>query len=84
MSPSRVAGAPIIFADFRNLKVHCPYVAFMPQWDFLDFLADKARAYPHFRLMMNAKSPGWRWILTGCSACTSLPPKDRCRSGLNS
>ncbi|SON58631.1 hypothetical protein MSIMFI_00109 [Mycobacterium simulans] len=58
MSPSRVAGALITFADFRNLKVHCPYVAFMPQWDFLDFLADKARAYPHFRLMMNAEVTG--------------------------
>jgi 2-polyprenyl-6-methoxyphenol hydroxylase-like FAD-dependent oxidoreductase len=51
-------GSPITFADFSRLKVHCPYVAFMPQWDFLDFLADKARAYPNFRLMMNAEVTG--------------------------
>jgi 2-polyprenyl-6-methoxyphenol hydroxylase-like FAD-dependent oxidoreductase len=30
-------------------------VAFMPQWDFLDFLADRAKAYPNFRLMLNAE-----------------------------
>jgi 2-polyprenyl-6-methoxyphenol hydroxylase-like FAD-dependent oxidoreductase len=53
-----VAGTPITFADFRRLKVHCPYVAFMPQWDFLDFLANKARDYPNFRLMMNAEVTG--------------------------
>jgi 2-polyprenyl-6-methoxyphenol hydroxylase-like FAD-dependent oxidoreductase len=48
-----MAGTPITFADFRRLKVRCPYVAFMPQWDFLDFLANKARAYRTFQLMMN-------------------------------
>jgi 2-polyprenyl-6-methoxyphenol hydroxylase-like FAD-dependent oxidoreductase len=48
-----MAGAPVTFADFDRLKVRCPYVAFMPQWDFLDFLANKAGAYRSFRLMMN-------------------------------
>jgi 2-polyprenyl-6-methoxyphenol hydroxylase-like FAD-dependent oxidoreductase len=50
-----VGGNAITFADFGKLKVHCRYVAFMPQWDFLDFLAENARAYPNFRLMMNAE-----------------------------
>jgi 2-polyprenyl-6-methoxyphenol hydroxylase-like FAD-dependent oxidoreductase len=49
-----MAGEPITFADFRGLKVCCPYVAFLPQWDFLDFLANKAHTYRTFRLMMNA------------------------------
>jgi 2-polyprenyl-6-methoxyphenol hydroxylase-like FAD-dependent oxidoreductase len=53
-----MAGAPITFADFRRLKVCCPYVAFMPQWDFLDFLAGKGRAYRGFRLLMNAEVTG--------------------------
>lgn len=53
-----MAGAPITFADFHRLKVRCPYVAFMPQWDFLDFLANKARAYPGFRLLMNCEVTG--------------------------
>lgn len=51
-----MAGAPVTFADFSRLKVRCPYVAFMPQWDFLDFLADKARAHDCFRLMMNVEA----------------------------
>jgi 2-polyprenyl-6-methoxyphenol hydroxylase-like FAD-dependent oxidoreductase len=51
----KVAGNAITFADFTRLKVRCPYIAFMPQWDFLNFLADKARAYPSFRLMMDTE-----------------------------
>lgn len=43
---------PIKIADFSKLKVHCPYIAFMPQWDFLDFLAKTAKQYPNFKLSM--------------------------------
>jgi 2-polyprenyl-6-methoxyphenol hydroxylase-like FAD-dependent oxidoreductase len=39
-------------ADFRHLPVHHKFVAFMPQWDFLDFLSEKARRYPTFTLKM--------------------------------
>ncbi|WP_262391664.1 FAD-dependent oxidoreductase [Nocardiopsis sp. CNR-923] len=46
-------GAPVTFADFRRLPVHHPYVAFMPQWDFLGFLAAKGRELPSFRLLMS-------------------------------
>jgi len=46
-----VAGRLFTVADFRKLRVRCPYVAFMPQWHFLDFLAEKARQYPTFRLL---------------------------------
>ncbi|WP_116245702.1 FAD-dependent oxidoreductase [Nocardiopsis sp. FIRDI 009] len=46
-------GRPVTFADFRRLPVHHPYVAFMPQWDFLDFLAEKGRRFPSFRLLMS-------------------------------
>jgi 2-polyprenyl-6-methoxyphenol hydroxylase-like FAD-dependent oxidoreductase len=42
-------------ADFRDLKTRFPYLAFMPQWDFLDFVTDEARRYPNFRLEMNAE-----------------------------
>ncbi|KAB1896005.1 FAD-dependent monooxygenase, partial [Micrococcus luteus] len=31
------------------------YVAFMPQWDFLDFIAEEARAYPSFELIREAQ-----------------------------
>ena len=44
--------------DFRHLPTACKYVVFMPQWDFLNFLADKANRYPSFRLEMNAEATG--------------------------
>jgi len=40
-------------ANFKWLKVVAPYVAMIPQWDFLAFLADHARRYPNFRLEMS-------------------------------
>jgi 2-polyprenyl-6-methoxyphenol hydroxylase-like FAD-dependent oxidoreductase len=46
------------FGDFRVLKwlgFKQPYIALMPQWDFLDFLAEKASAYPEFTLVRNAE-----------------------------
>jgi 2-polyprenyl-6-methoxyphenol hydroxylase-like FAD-dependent oxidoreductase len=42
-------------ADFRHLPTRCRFVALMPQWDFLDFLVEKARAYPSFHLRMEAE-----------------------------
>jgi 2-polyprenyl-6-methoxyphenol hydroxylase-like FAD-dependent oxidoreductase len=42
-------------ADFSHLKTRFPYLAFMPQWDFLDFVTDEAGRYPNFRLEMNAE-----------------------------
>lgn len=42
-------------ADFSHLPVRCPYIAFMPQWDFLNFLAERAGRYPTFKLRMQAE-----------------------------
>ncbi|GAA2420577.1 FAD-dependent oxidoreductase [Mycolicibacterium llatzerense] len=44
--------------DFRHLPTACKYVVFMPQWDFLNFLADKANHYPSFQLAMNTEVTG--------------------------
>jgi 2-polyprenyl-6-methoxyphenol hydroxylase-like FAD-dependent oxidoreductase len=41
--------------DFSHLPTRCKFIAFMPQWDFLDFLTDHAREYPHFQLRMEAE-----------------------------
>jgi 2-polyprenyl-6-methoxyphenol hydroxylase-like FAD-dependent oxidoreductase len=41
-----------IAADFSHLPVKCKFVALMPQWDFLNFIAEKARRYPAFQLKM--------------------------------
>jgi 2-polyprenyl-6-methoxyphenol hydroxylase-like FAD-dependent oxidoreductase len=43
-------------ADFTHLPTICKYVALMPQWDFLDFIAAKGGAYPHFHLHMNTEA----------------------------
>ena len=45
----------IVLADFSHLPTHCRFIALMPQWDFLDFLADQARRYPGFHLRMLAR-----------------------------
>ena len=42
-------------ADFSHLPTRCKFIALMPQWDFLDFLAEHARRYPTFRLLMRAE-----------------------------
>ena len=39
-------------ADFSHLRVRAPFIAMMPQWDFLNFLAEKGRQYPGFALHM--------------------------------
>ncbi|HEU4958922.1 MAG TPA: FAD-dependent oxidoreductase [Sphingomonas sp.] len=46
----RVAGRDLPVADFRHLPVVAPYIALMPQWDFLDFVAEVAGRYPNFTL----------------------------------
>lgn len=42
-------------ADFSHLPTKCKFIALVPQWDFLDFLADHARQYPTFKLIMGAE-----------------------------
>ncbi|MGD8809246.1 MAG: FAD-dependent oxidoreductase, partial [Gammaproteobacteria bacterium] len=42
----------LTLGDFRHLPTACGYIAFMPQWHFLDFLARKGAAYPGFALRM--------------------------------
>jgi 2-polyprenyl-6-methoxyphenol hydroxylase-like FAD-dependent oxidoreductase len=51
----------IHIADFTHLPVKCPYVALMPQWDFLNFLSSYARRYPGFRLRMEAEVTDLLW-----------------------
>ncbi|MEA3013521.1 MAG: hypothetical protein QOD42_2066 [Sphingomonadales bacterium] len=53
---ARVADERITIADLSHLPVKCPFVAMMPQWEFLDFLADAAKDYPTFSLWMNAEA----------------------------
>jgi len=43
-------------ADFSNLPTLCRFVAFMPQWDFLNFLMEEGKRYPTFQIQMNAEA----------------------------
>jgi 2-polyprenyl-6-methoxyphenol hydroxylase-like FAD-dependent oxidoreductase len=42
-------------AEFRHIAARCQYIAIMPQWDFLKFLADKARQLPALQVIMQAE-----------------------------
>src|SRR6476660_2311665 len=42
-------------ADFTHLPTQCRFIAFMPQWDFLNFLAEEGSRYPTLRLRMRAE-----------------------------
>jgi 2-polyprenyl-6-methoxyphenol hydroxylase-like FAD-dependent oxidoreductase len=43
-------------ADFSSLPVRCPFIAMIPQWDFLDFLARSAARFPGFALRMQTEA----------------------------
>jgi 2-polyprenyl-6-methoxyphenol hydroxylase-like FAD-dependent oxidoreductase len=45
----------IRIADLSRLKVKYPFIAFMPQWDFLNFLRESGKRFPMLRVMMNAE-----------------------------
>jgi 2-polyprenyl-6-methoxyphenol hydroxylase-like FAD-dependent oxidoreductase len=53
---ARVANRQITIADMSHLPVKSRFVALMPQWDFLDFLAQEARHYSTFSLRMEAEA----------------------------
>jgi 2-polyprenyl-6-methoxyphenol hydroxylase-like FAD-dependent oxidoreductase len=44
--------------DFSHLPTRCKFIALMPQWDFLNFIAAQAKRYPTFQLMMNTEATG--------------------------
>src|ERR1700690_417127 len=45
-----------IAADFSHLPVKCKFVILMAQWDFLNFIAEKARRYPAFQLKLECEA----------------------------
>jgi 2-polyprenyl-6-methoxyphenol hydroxylase-like FAD-dependent oxidoreductase len=51
-------GVTFTVADFTHLPVHCRYIAFMPQWDFLNFLSERTAQYPTFKLRMRTEATG--------------------------
>jgi 2-polyprenyl-6-methoxyphenol hydroxylase-like FAD-dependent oxidoreductase len=53
-----VGDVTIPLADFSHLPTRAKFIAFMPQWDFLDFIASKAKRYAGFRLLMSTEANG--------------------------
>ena len=45
----------VTVADFSRLPTHCKFIGLMPQWDFLNFIADQGKRYPEFRLRMECE-----------------------------
>lgn len=52
----QIGDETVILADFSKLKTVCPFIAFMPQWDFLNFISDQAKRYPGFHLLMGTEA----------------------------
>lgn len=52
----QVGAEHIQMADFRHLPAHCKFIALMPQWDFLNFLAEQGKRYKTFDLRMQAEA----------------------------
>lgn len=51
----QIEDVSVTIADFSHLPTHCKFIALMPQWDFLNFIAEKAKAYPQFHLHMETE-----------------------------
>ena len=52
----KIGTQPIKIADFSRVPGRCKFMAVMPQWDFLSYLAQQAHAYPSFHLFMEAEA----------------------------
>jgi len=55
---AKIGAETLTVAEFSHLPTRCKFVALMPQWEFLDFLAEEARRHPSFRLMMESEATG--------------------------
>ena len=51
----QVGAETVTLADFTHLPTHCKFLALMPQWDFLNFIAEKGMNFSHFHLEMCAE-----------------------------
>ena len=52
----QVGDERVAIGDFTHLPTHCKFLAFMPQWDFLNFMAEQGKRYPEFHLRMQTEA----------------------------
>jgi len=57
----KFGGTSIRVADLSRLKVKYPFIAFMPQWDFLNFLRESGKRFSSLKVMMNADATDLIW-----------------------
>ena len=55
---AHIGGLPIVLGNMLYLRTRCRFMALMPQWDFLDFLAEEGGRYPTFHLRMQTEVTG--------------------------
>jgi 2-polyprenyl-6-methoxyphenol hydroxylase-like FAD-dependent oxidoreductase len=70
-------GTKIRVADLSRVRANYPFIAFMPQWDFLDFLRARGQKFPQLKVMMKANATGLIWSgdsVTGVIADTPEGP----------
>ncbi len=53
---AQIGDTSLWVADFSRLRTHARFIAFVPQWDFLSFLAEHAQKYPEFQLLMRTEA----------------------------
>ena len=46
----------IRIADLSRLDTPCPFIAFMPQWDFLNFIESQGKRFPNLKILKNTKA----------------------------
>ena len=52
----QVGDERVAIGDFTHLPTHCKFLAFMPQWDFLNFMAEQGKRYPEFHLRVQTEA----------------------------
>src|SRR6195952_2851015 len=70
-------GSSIRIADLSRLNAKYPFIAFMPQWDFLNFLREHGKRFASLKVMMNAEATDLIWsgdIVIGVKADTPEGP----------
>ena len=73
----KFGGASIRIADLSRLKVNYPFIAFMPQWDFLNFLRESGKRFSALKVLMNAEATDLIWsggAVVGVQAVTPDGP----------
>ncbi len=58
--------ASIRIADLSRLNVKYPFIAFMPQWDFLNFLRESGKRFAPLKVLMNADATDLVWSGEQC------------------